>query len=60
MVTVSDVRGIANLSYPAANTVVTHLVSIGVLEPFGDRRRNRAFLYGDYIRVFAGGPDPAP
>ena len=60
VVTVPDVRGIANLSYPAANTLVARLVSIGVLEPFGDRRRNRAFLYGDYLRVFADDPDPAP
>ena len=60
VVTVSDVRGIAGLSYPAANALVARLVSIGVPEPFADRRRNRAFLYGDYLRVFADDPDPAP
>ena len=60
VVTVSDIRGIAGLSYPAANNLVARLVSIGILEPFGDRKRNRAFLYRDYIRVFADDPEPGP
>ena len=60
VVTVSDVRDIAGLSYPAANDLVARLVSIGILERFDDRRRNRAFLYRDYIRVFADDPEPAP
>ena len=60
VVTVSDIREIADLSYPAANNLVERLVSIGILERFGDRKRNRAFLYRDYIRVFADDPEPAP
>ena len=60
VVTVSDVRGITGLSYPAANNLVARLVSIDILEQFGDRRRNRAFLYRDYIRVFADDPEPVP
>ena len=60
VVTVSDVRDVAGLSYPAANDLVARLASIGILERFDDRKRNRAFLYGDYIRVFAGDPEPAP
>ena len=60
VVTVSDVREITGLSYPAANTLVARLVSIGILEKFGVRKRNRAFLYRDYIRVFADDPEPAP
>ena len=60
VVTVSDVREITGLSYPAANTLVARLVSIGILERFDDRKRNRAFLYRDYIRVFADDPEPAP
>ncbi len=60
VVTVSDVRDVAGLSYPAANDLVARLVSIGILERFDDRRRNRAFLYRDYIRVFADDPEPAP
>ena len=60
VVTVADIREIAGLSYPAANNLVARLVSIGILEPFGDRKRNRAFLYRDYIRVFADDPEPVP
>ena len=58
VVTVSDVREIADLIYPAANNLIERLVSIGTLERFGDR--NRAFLYRDYIRVFADDPEPMP
>ena len=60
VVTVSDVRDVAGLSYPAANDLVARLASIGILERFDDRKRNRAFLYGDYIRVFADDTEPAP
>ena len=59
VMTVSDVRGITGLSYPAANALVARLVSIGILEQFGDRKRNRAFLYRDYIRAFADESEPA-
>ena len=60
VVSVADVRAIADLSYPAANNLVARLVSAGILEELSGRKRNRAFLYADYIRVFADGPEPAP
>ena len=59
VVTVAEVRNITNLSYPAANNLVARLVSVGILEEFSGRKRNRAFLYGDYIRIFADGSEPA-
>ena len=58
--TPSDARAITDLSYPAANDLVARLVSIGILERFGDRKRNRAFFYRDYVRVFADDPEPVP
>ena len=54
----SDIRGIADLGYPVANNLVACLVSIGILERFGDRKRNRALLYRDYVHVFADDPEP--
>ncbi len=57
---VSDVREIANLSDPAANNLAARLVSVGIPEEFSGRRRNRAFLHGNNVRVFADGPEPAP
>ena len=60
VVTIYDVREIADLIYPAANNLIERLVSIGILERFVDRKRNRAFLYRDYIRVFADDPEPVP
>ena len=55
----SDVREITDLSYPAANNLVARLVSICILEKFGGRNHNWAFLYRDYIHVFADDPEPA-
>ncbi len=60
VVTVAVVRDIAGLSYPAANNLVARLVSAGILEEVSGRKRNRAFLYGDYIRIFSDDPEPAP
>jgi len=52
VVTVSRIRHLVGLSYPAANNLVARLVECGVLEEISGRRRNRAFLYHDYIRIF--------
>ncbi len=57
VVTVSRVRDIAGLGYGAANNLVARLVALGILEHAGSGRRNRAFLYRDYVRIFADDPE---
>lgn len=57
VVTVSRVQEIAEIRYQAANTLVARLVALGVLEEISGRKRNRAFLYRDYIRIFADDPE---
>ena len=56
VVTVNDVREIANLSYPAANNLVSRMASAGILEEATGNRRNRAFRYRDYIAIFSDDP----
>ncbi len=57
VVTVSRVREFAGLSYPAANNLVARLVALGILEEISGHRRNRAFKYGEYIRIFSDDPE---
>lgn len=59
VVTVADVQEIACLGCPAANRLIARLVSAGIPEELNGRKRNRAFLYGACIRVFADSPEPA-
>lgn len=57
VVTVSRVQEIVEIRYQAANTLVARLVALGILEEISGRKRNRAFLYRDYIRIFADDPE---
>ena len=57
---IPDIQEITSLTHGAANNLVARLVSIGILEQFDDRKRNRAFIYRDYIRVFADEPESLP
>ena len=60
VVMIPDIQEITNLSHGAANNLVARLVSIGILRQFDGRKRNRAFIYSDYIRVFADEPESLP
>ena len=60
VVTVSRVRDIADLSYAAANNLVARFVSLGILEHVGNGKRNRVFLYRDYVRIFADDAEEVP
>ena len=54
---VVDVQKITGTSYVAANTLVSRLAALEILEEATGHRRNRVFLYGSYVRAF-GGPLP--
>ena len=51
---VSDVKEITGTSYVAANTLVSRLAALEILEEATGHRRNRVFLYGPYARAFGG------
>ena len=52
-ITVEDVKNIVNLSFPNANSLVEKLIEAGILELFGEKKRNRVFIYKDYLNIFA-------
>lgn len=52
IVAVTEVRDLIRTSYPAANNLVTQFVKQGVLHEMTGQRRNRRFLYRDYMNLF--------
>jgi Fic family protein len=53
IISVKDVQGVTGTTFPAANTLVAKLVDEGVLVEITGKRRNRKFMYSDYIDIFA-------
>jgi len=57
IVAVSGVQELIQTSYPAANNLVTQFVTHGMLHEMTGQKRNRRFLYRDYIDLFHDGPE---
>ena len=56
-VTVSDIRGVIDTTYPAANNLVARLVDCGILREITTRYRNRVFSYQSYVDLFRDDDD---
>lgn len=56
IVSISEVQHLIGTTYPAANNLVTRLVEHGILQELTGQRRNRRFIYMDYIRLFHDEP----
>jgi Fic family protein len=54
IVTVKDVQQLIGTTFMAANTTVSRLEEVGVLEEFTGHARNRRFRYAPYIGLFTG------
>ena len=52
IVTVNQVQDWIGTTYPAANNLVSRMVDLGVLHEMTGYKRNRRFLYRDYLRLF--------
>lgn len=57
IVQVTEVQGLINTTYPAANNLVGQFVKHGVLREMTGQKRNRRFDYRDYIALFHDGPN---
>jgi Fic family protein len=53
IVGVNDVRALTGTSYAAANTLVSRLAELHILEEMTGYARNRRFRYAEYIALFA-------
>lgn len=52
IVAVNDVRTMTGTTYPAANSLVSRLVDLGVLSEMTGNARNRRYRYAPYIALF--------
>jgi Fic family protein len=52
IISVTDVQHLIHTSYPAANNLVNQLVTQGVLDEMTGQKRNRRFIYREYIDLF--------
>lgn len=52
ILSVNEVADLIGATYPAANKLVTQLVELGILHEVTGQKRNRRFMYGDYIQLF--------
>jgi Fic family protein len=50
--TVEHAQNITSLSYPNANTLIKNLCDVGILQEITGQKRNRAFSYEPYLKIF--------
>lgn len=56
IVSVNEVCALIDTTYPAANDLVSRMVSLGILEEMTGQIRNRRFRYSPYISLFREEP----
>lgn len=52
IVSVADIQQLIGTTYPAANNLVQHLETQGILREMTGQKRNRRFIYADYTALF--------
>jgi Fic family protein len=53
LISVSDIVEMAEVSFPAANNLMSRLVDHGILMEITGQARNRLFRYSEYVELFA-------
>ena len=59
IVSVADVQELTATTYTAANSLVSRLVKLGILQEATGNKRNRVFRYAPYIAIFGDTPPVA-
>lgn len=57
IVSVTQVRDLLEIGYPAANNLVKKFTTHGILSEMTGQKRNRRFVYHDYVNLFYDPPD---
>ncbi len=52
------VRRIGRISYPTVARAIDRLVEMGILREVTQRKRDRIFVYGDYVEILNEGAEP--
>jgi Fic family protein len=56
IVAVTEIRALIDTSYPAANNLVKQFVNHGMLHELTGQKRNRRFVYREYVDLFQDAP----
>ena len=59
IVSVAQVQELVGITFPAANNLVARLVEHDILREYTGQKRNRRFIYQDYIQLFHDEPQEA-
>jgi len=57
IVSIAEIQHLIGTTYPAANNLIARLVEHRILQELTGQKRNRRFIYADYIRLFHNEPD---
>lgn len=52
IITISIVKDVLDMTYQGASGIVRRLVSLGILHEVSEHRRNRRFIYYNYVALF--------
>lgn len=58
IVSIAAVAEKVGTSFPTASAAVEHLSRLGILREISGRRRNRLFVYGEYLDILNEGTEP--
>jgi cell filamentation protein, protein adenylyltransferase len=53
VVSVNEIKKLLKVTYTAANTIVSRLEQLGILEEYTGQSRNRRFIYAGYMGLFS-------
>jgi cell filamentation protein, protein adenylyltransferase len=56
----SDVVRMVGVSYTKANSLIAACMELGILRQLGTGRRNRKFIYHDYVGILSEGTELSP
>ncbi|MHB1500009.1 MAG: hypothetical protein ACYCYK_02380 [Candidatus Dormibacteria bacterium] len=56
IITIPYLQGQLGTTFAGASNIVRRLVGLGILKETTGFRRNRRFVYADYLRLFGEGP----
>lgn len=59
IVSVKEIETVTGAKYQAANNLVARLVALNILSELSHQKRNRRFMYHEYIRLFQEGTSNA-
>ena len=55
IITTLDAKELLKISYPTASLIIKEFVSLGILKELGERKKNRFFIFAQYVEILSEG-----